>query len=93
MTVHVQLNSRLDYQSVAPLLSELGAAAGDDVVIDAGQVQHLGTLCLQVIMSTIKSRASAGQSTRFINASDSCVDALSLFGFTPENLIEPEVWT
>ncbi|MBU2866495.1 STAS domain-containing protein [Pacificibacter marinus] len=93
MTVHVQLHDRLDYQSVPPLLSELKAIEDDEIVIDAGQVRHLGALSLQVLLSTIKSRHEAGKSTQFTNASDSCVDMLGLFGFTPENLTEPETWT
>lgn len=93
MTVHVQLHDRLDYQSVPPLLSELKAIEDDKIVIDAGQVRHLGTLSLQVLLSTIQTRHEAGKSTRITNASDSCVDLLGLFGFTPETLTQPEIWT
>ena len=93
MSVHVQLHDRLDYQSVAPLLAELRAITDDDLVIDAANVRHLGTLPLQVILSTVKTRAAAGKATRLANASDSCVDILSLFGFSPETLTQPEAWT
>jgi len=93
MTVHVQLHDRLDYQSVPPLLSELKAIDDDEVVIDAGQVRHLGALSLQVLLSTIKTRHEAGKSTRITNVSDNCVDLLGLFGFTPETLTQPEDWT
>lgn len=93
MTVHVQLHDRLDYQSVPPLLTELKAIDDAEIVIDAGQVRHLGALSLQVLLSTIKTRQEAGKSTHITNASDSCVDLLSLFGFTPENITQPETWT
>jgi anti-anti-sigma regulatory factor len=93
MTVHVQLHDRLDYQSVPPLLSELQAIDDGEIVIDAGQVRHLGALSLQVLLSAIKTRHEAGKSTHLVNASDYCIDLLSLFGFTPENLTQPESWT
>jgi anti-anti-sigma regulatory factor len=93
MTVHVQLHDRLDYQSVPPLLAELQAIDDPEIIIDAGQVRHLGAMSFQVLLSAIKTRHEAGKSTRLINASENCVDLLSLFGFTPENLTQPESWT
>ena len=93
MTVHVQLPDRLDYQSVVPLLADIEAVDDDDLVLDAAQVRHMGTLPLQAILSTVKTRAGSGKKTRLANASDSCVDMLSLFGFSPETLTQPETWT
>ncbi|PTQ71978.1 STAS domain-containing protein [Celeribacter persicus] len=93
MTTHVQLHDRLDYQSVMPLMAELAAISDDTLVIDAGNIRHLGTLPLQVILSAVKTRAAQGKSTRLANASDNCVDMLGLFGFTPETLTQPEAWT
>lgn len=93
MSTHVQLHDRLDYQSVAPLLKELSAINDDELIIDASQVRHMGTLPLQVILTTVKSRADAGRKTQLANASDSCIDILSLFGFSPETLTQPETWT
>ncbi len=93
MTTHVQLHDRLDYQSVMPLMEELKAITDDDLVIDAGNLRHLGTLPLQVILAAVKQRAAQGKTTRLANASDGCVDMLSLFGFTPETLTQPEAWT
>lgn len=93
MTTHVQLHDRLDYQSVAPLLSELKSITDAELVIDASNVRHFGSLPLQVILSCVKSRAAEGKTTRLANASDGCVDILSLFGFSPETLTQPEAWT
>ncbi|WP_460273461.1 STAS domain-containing protein [Celeribacter sp. ULVN23_4] len=93
MTTHVHLHDRLDYQSVPPLMAELGAITDDTLVIDAGNVRHLGALSLQVILSAVKTRAAQGKSTRLANASDNCIDMLGLFGFTPETITQPEAWT
>jgi chemotaxis protein CheX len=93
MTVHVQLHDRLDYQSVDPLLAELRDVNDADLIIDAGQVRHLSAQSLQILLSAIKTRHSAGQSTSVINASEGCIDLFSLFGFTAENFTQPENWT
>lgn len=93
MSAHVQLHDRLDYQSVAPLMQELSEVTADELVIDAGNIRHIGTLPFQVLLSAIKSRAAEGKTTRLVNASDSCVDILSLFGFSPETLTQPEAWS
>ncbi|WP_321363972.1 STAS domain-containing protein [uncultured Celeribacter sp.] len=93
MTTHVQLHDRLDYQSVMPLMEELKTITDDELVIDAGNVRHLGTLPLQVILATVKQRTAQGKQTRLTNASDGCVDILSLFGFSPETLTQTEAWT
>lgn len=93
MTSHVQLHDRLDYHSVAPLMEELKTITDDELVIDAANVRHLGTLPLQVILATVKQRAAQGKHTRLANASDGCVDILSLFGFSPETLTQTEAWT
>lgn len=93
MTTHVQLHDRLDYQSVAPLVDELKAISDEELIIDASNVRHMGTLPLQVIMATVKTRAAQGKTTHLTNASDSCVDILGLFGFSPETLTQPEAWT
>jgi hypothetical protein len=93
MTTHVHLHDRLDYQSVMPLMAELAAISDATLVIDAGNIRHLGTLPLQVILSAVKTRAAQGKSTRLASASDNCVDMLGLFGFTPETLTQPEAWT
>ncbi|SFI87220.1 STAS domain-containing protein [Celeribacter neptunius] len=93
MTTHVQLHDRLDYQSVAPLMAELKTITDDELVIDASNIRHMGTLPLQVILATIKMRDAEGKTTRLCNASDSCVDILGLFGFSPETLTQPEAWT
>jgi anti-anti-sigma regulatory factor len=93
MTVHVQLHDRLDYQSAAPLLSELKAIDDAEMIIDASNVRHLGAQSLQILLSAIKTRFEAGHKTQVINPSPACIDILSLFGFTTEKFTNPETWS
>ncbi|MGH1329381.1 MAG: STAS domain-containing protein [Paracoccaceae bacterium] len=93
MSGSIALESRLDYQSIVPLSEALKAAPAGEMVLDAARVSHIGAQALQVILSAIKTRAGAGGSARIINVSDSCIDQLGLFGFTPESLSQPEGWT
>ncbi|MFT6605403.1 MAG: anti-anti-sigma regulatory factor [Halocynthiibacter sp.] len=93
MSGAITLDSRLDYQAIAPLSDALKAAPAGDMVLDACNVSHVGAQALQVILSAIKTRAASGGSSRIINVTDNCIDQLSLFGFTPESLTEPEAWT
>ncbi|AJE46901.1 STAS domain-containing protein [Celeribacter indicus] len=93
MTRHVPLHDRLDHRSAPALLEALRAGAGDDLVLDAADVRHLGALPLQILLSAAKTRAASGRSTRLVNASDACLEMLDLFGFTPDTLTRPETWT
>lgn len=89
----ITLPERLDYQSLPALLEQLKACDDGEVVLDASALRHLGTLPLQAMLSMIKSRTAAGKSTRLANANDACIDLLSLFGFSPETMTQPEAWT
>lgn len=89
----LKLPSRLDYQSLPDLIEKLQSAGDEKLIIDAGALRHLGTLSLQAILSTFKTRAAAGQQSALVNANDSTVDMLGLFGFSPETLTQPESWT
>ncbi|MGC8202553.1 STAS domain-containing protein [Aliiroseovarius sp. PTFE2010] len=93
MSAEIELDPRLDYQAVAPLVGQLADAKDDDLILNARHVVHVGALALQVVLSMVKARASAGQTTRLVNATDTCVDQLGLFGFSPETLTNPETWT
>jgi len=93
MGTTICLSERLDYQAVDPLLSEVRAAGDAPLVFDGANVRHIGALALQVLLSTVKTRASAGHETSLTHASDAFVDGLRLMGFTPETLTNMEAWT
>lgn len=93
MSGAITLDSRLDYQSTVPLCEALKSAPEGELLLDACNVSLLGAQALQIILSAIKTRSAVGGTAKIINVSDSCIDQLGLFGFTPETLTEPEAWT
>lgn len=86
MNAPLVLQQRLDLPAAAPLASALRAQAGSDLIIDAGEVSHLGGLCLQVLAAAAISWRQAGNDLRLTPRSQSFDDALDLFGVTLADL-------
>ena len=86
MTVTIKLRERLDFGVAPDLKAELLAQAGNDVQMDASDVAHLGTLCLQIMIAASQDWARNGQKISLISPSEVCMTQLSLHGFTPETL-------
>lgn len=93
MTARIQLTDRLDYQTLPALVEEVKAVEDDELIFDASRLRHLGALSLQLLLSTVQTRAKRGQTTRLEHPSEGCQDMLRLFGFTSETLTQPEAWT
>ena len=51
MTATLELSEVLDLKAAAPLHDQLVALRGQPLVLDAGKVQRLGGLCLQVLLA------------------------------------------
>lgn len=79
----VKLPAILDLNAAAPLRSDLLVLRGEPVEIDAGDVQRLGGLCLQVLMSAKATWARDGFAFRLTNLSEAFRENLSLFGMSP----------
>jgi chemotaxis protein CheX len=56
----LKLRSVLDLTAAAPLKAEFGAVRGKPVSVDATDVDRLGALCLQVLMSAHSTWTSDG---------------------------------
>lgn len=82
----IKLDERLDLRAAAPLAEALGGARGEALVLDAGAVDQIGALAVQVIRSAAQSWALDGQALSFANASTDLVDQLQLLGFDPAGL-------
>jgi chemotaxis protein CheX len=76
----LRLSAVLDLKAAAPLKADLLAAKGESIEIDASQVQRLGGLCLQLLLSAQRSWATDGKTLRVINPSTDFADGLALFG-------------
>ncbi len=85
----VSLIQILDLQAAEPLRAELISLRGRPLEIDASQVNRLGGLCLQVLMSARKIWAEDGVALTVNQPSSAFSDQLAAFG-NPELHCEPE---
>ena len=89
MTVaNLKLQPRLGLAEAQPLVTALREHSGSDLVIDASEVSHLGTLCLQALIAAAREHAAEGTGFLINNVNDSCVQQLSVYGLSPEALAE-----
>ncbi|MDB5441262.1 MAG: cheX protein [Caulobacteraceae bacterium] len=77
---HLCLADALDLNAAGPLAAQLIGLRGASVTLDASQVQRLGGLCLQVLLSARATWAADGQMFQVIDRSLAFDEALSLFG-------------
>ncbi|HCQ66146.1 MAG TPA: hypothetical protein DIU07_13780 [Rhodobacteraceae bacterium] len=82
----LELANRLDLRAVGQLQREILARRGADLALDAGKVEHLGALALQLVRSAARTWAEDGHVLAFDNASTDLADQLVLLGFTPETV-------
>lgn len=85
MSASLTLPAKLDLRAAAPLRDDLISASGGDLVLDARDVQHLGSLSLQVIRSAARTWSRAGHALTLANVSSETADQLALLGFTPDS--------
>ncbi|WP_457647453.1 STAS domain-containing protein [Profundibacter sp.] len=86
MTAVITLQERLDFGAVTPLKTNILGHAGQDLEIDASQVAHMGTLCLQVLIAAANDWKQAGKTFRIISPSETCKTQLALHGFSPDTI-------
>ena len=70
----------IDVVAVAPLHKELCGLRGEDIQIDASNVQRVGGLGLQVLLSAAATWRSDGHSLATINASQTFTETVRLSG-------------
>ena len=76
----LMLNRVLDLRAAQPLAEDLLAMRGRPVAVDASQVEKLGGLCLQVLISGAATWRADGISLRFGDVSDFFEEQLAMFG-------------
>jgi len=86
MTAVVKLQGRLDFGAAPELKAEIIGQIGNDLDVDASNVSHMGTLCLQILIAASNDWAKSGQKFNLISPSDTCLTQLSLHGFSPDTL-------
>lgn len=85
-TVPLQLAPRLDLPAASPLSEAIRARKGQALDLDAGNVAHLGGLCLQVLLAAAASWRAAGHRMRISPRSQAFEDAVAMFGLAPAQL-------
>lgn len=82
------LPAKLDLPAAPGLLESLRAQRGNELAMDASAVTHLGTNCLQILVSAAKSWAQDGKSLRIEPISDAFTRDLEQFGLSHETLTD-----
>lgn len=80
MTHNMTLDPVLDLRAAASLKESLLAVRGEDVVLDASEVQRLGGQCLQVLLSAKRTWGVDGRIFTISPQSQSFATSLKLFG-------------
>ena len=70
----------LDIRAAGPLRDDLLARRGSDIVLDGGEVERVGGLCLQVLISARKTWAADGKAFSLTPASDAMNEQLAAYG-------------
>jgi chemotaxis protein CheX len=74
----MRLPQILDIGAAAPLWSELARARGGPIDLDASQVERLGGLCLQVLLSAQAAWVADAAAFRIVNPSAAFIEATRL---------------
>ncbi|MEO0946443.1 MAG: STAS domain-containing protein [Pseudomonadota bacterium] len=90
MAKQISLASKLDTASTAALRDEVLSAQEQDLVFDASQVEQIGGLTLELLISVGTLWRKAGHSVTLNNPSEKLVDDLKRLGLTPDTLLEFE---
>ena len=86
MTATVVLPPVLDLRAAEPLKGELLAARGQALTLDGAAVERLGGLCLQLLLSAIRTWRADGQALTFVNVSEAFASQWSAFGASAADL-------
>ncbi|WP_041527175.1 STAS domain-containing protein [Paracoccus aminophilus] len=84
----VTLASRLDLTEASGLAAALNAHSGQPVTLDAGNVEHLGGLCLQVLLAAARQWRETTCEFAITPRSAPFSDALTIFGVDPSEFGE-----
>lgn len=76
----ITLPTELDIKAAAPLATELIAARGGDMVVNASQVEKVGAQCLQVLLSAAATWSADGVDLKLEEPSPAFADAIATAG-------------
>ena len=88
MTKKVILTAKLDSAAAETLRDQFLDARDQDILLDGSNVDYLGGLCLDLMMSAKHLWSGAGKSFALENPSASLVDDLGRFGLAQDTFAE-----
>lgn len=88
--VVIELPEILDLKAAAALAGEFLSRRGEEIAIDASQVQRLGGQCLQVLLSAAMTWRADDVPIAFVNPSADFVEGLARLGIAPAEFIDQE---
>ncbi|MBS0332832.1 MAG: anti-sigma factor antagonist [Proteobacteria bacterium] len=80
MSTALSLEPVLDLSAAQRLKTQLTEHRGEDLRIDAGQVQRLGGLCLQILLAAHRAWTEDGHAFGVAPRSEAFASTLRLFG-------------
>lgn len=86
MSEPIVLAPRLDLSAAQGLLTVFTQNQEDDVILDMNDVNYLGAMCLQVMISAASAARAEERGFSMINVSDRVLDQLRAMGLTPEDV-------
>lgn len=86
-----QLPAVLDLNASKPLYESLTGMKGNDIVLDASQVERIGGQCLQVLLAARASWQAQNNSVKVENPSEAFETTLHLLGVNHDNLLLKEI--
>lgn len=82
----IELSKNLDLVAAPALLENLMRYKGQDILVDARQVQRMGAQCFQILLSAKKTWETERYDLNLANASADFVEAVALMGGNVEDL-------
>jgi chemotaxis protein CheX len=76
----LRLPKVLDLAAAAPLKTELAKLRGKAALLDASDVQRVGALCAQVLLSAQRTWTIESQEFRYVHASEAFREGLERMG-------------
>ena len=86
-TGSITLPTELDIKAAMPLATELIAARGKDLALNASQIERVGAQCLQVLLSAAATWEADGQELTIEEPSPAFSDAIQTAGLTLSQLM------
>jgi chemotaxis protein CheX len=86
----IELPAILDLNAASPLAAEFLAHRGEAVGVDASRVERIGGLCLQVLLSAVKTWRADAAPLVVLDASVEFTEGVRRLGVAPAELSDKE---